>query len=61
MSYRPFAERDETLYAYALIARAAVETNISFLMKLFSERCALLSQVVSFPKPFNVSFLINQH
>ncbi|XP_042432685.1 exportin-4-like [Zingiber officinale] len=38
------SKRDETLYAYALIARAAVETNISFLMKLFSERCALLSQ-----------------
>ncbi|XP_042439550.1 exportin-4-like isoform X1 [Zingiber officinale] len=38
------SKRDETLYAYALIARAAVETNISFLMKLFAERCALLSQ-----------------
>lgn len=38
--------RDETLYAYALIARAAVETTVPFLTRLFSERFALLSQVL---------------
>ncbi|THU73129.1 hypothetical protein C4D60_Mb04t19540 [Musa balbisiana] len=39
------SRRDETLYAYALIARAAVETTVPFLTRLFSERFALLSQV----------------
>ncbi|KAJ8499807.1 hypothetical protein OPV22_010359 [Ensete ventricosum] len=38
------SRRDETLYAYALIARAAVETTVPFLTRLFSERIALLSQ-----------------
>ncbi|CAL9153708.1 unnamed protein product [Musa hybrid cultivar] len=38
------SRRDETLYAYALIARAAVETTVPFLTRLFSERFALLSQ-----------------
>ncbi|WOL04284.1 exportin-4 isoform X1 [Canna indica] len=38
------SKRDETLYAYALIARASIETTATFLTKLFTERFALLSQ-----------------
>lgn len=41
-----FAERDERLASYALIARAAADTTVPFLVRLFSERFSLLSQVI---------------
>lgn len=41
-----FAERDERLASYALIARAAADMTVPFLVRLFSERFSLLSQVI---------------
>ncbi|XP_073000684.1 uncharacterized protein [Typha latifolia] len=40
------SKRDERLSSYALIARAAADMTVPFLVRLFSERFALLSQKI---------------
>ena len=39
------AAMDERLSAYALIARAAINVTVPFLIRLFSERLSKLNQV----------------
>ncbi|OAY65299.1 Exportin-4, partial [Ananas comosus] len=41
------SKRDERLASYALIARAAADMTVPFLVRLFSERFSLLSQRIS--------------